>query len=472
MRRSVIATAVVSALGAIPSSPTFADTTLVFYGHADLSIDSADNGLKMADPATHGFPGGTNASSTIDPTSTGRVGWQSQISSNLSRLGVRGSSDLGGGLKTVFQIETSVDISAEPGGKDGLAGRNSFIGLASSSWGAVKIGKTDLPYKLSTGRMDPFSATIGDYNSIMGNTGGDNRAEFDTRQPHVVWYESPNWGGMRVNVAFSPGQNRNPGNVGAPQGEANCPGGHLAPPATSNPGGGVPGVNPNLTGSADTPLCVDGAFHNVFSAAFLYSGGPLYAIAAYELHTQVNRIGDEASSGPVSYAAANPSAAPGSIVGIGDERAWKVGVQYKIASSTINAIYENMHRDAPVSAFNERQRSGTWLALTQKISATDDVNVGWAHAGKTPGDPLIVNGAGIDNTSNMYALGYKHHFSDKHTTWYAVAATQRNHKDAHFDLGASGHGATIDCHDNTLPSQTCYPGNIIKAISVGFTYDF
>lgn len=448
------------------------DTNVVFYGHIDLSIDTADNGLKMSDPATHGFPGGTNASSTIDPHTTGRVGWQSQISSNLSRLGMRGSHNLGGGLSAVFQLETSVDVSSEPSGKDGLAGRNSFLGLASPSWGAIKVGKTDLPYKLSTGRMDPFSATIGDYNSIIGNTGGDNRAEFDTRQPHVIWYESPDWSGFHLNAAFSPGQNRTPESVGAAQGEANCPGGHLAPPATSNPGGGVPGLNPNLAGSADTPLCVDGSYNNVFSAAALYSAGPLYLVAAYELHTAVNRIGDEAASGPVSYMAANPTAAPGSIVGLADERAWKAGIQYKLGSTTIDALYENMHRNAPLSQFNERQRYGTWLALTQKVTPADDINVGWAHAGKTPGDPLIVNGASFDNASNMYALGYKHHFADKQTTFYIVAATQRNHTDAHFDLGASGHGAVIDCHDNTLPSQTCYPGNTINAFSVGMTYDF
>jgi len=38
---------------------------------------------------------------------------------------------------------------------------------------------------------------------------------------------------------------------------------------------------------------------------------------------------------------------------------------------------------------HERQRSGFWLAATQKVSANDDVNIGWAHAGKTPGDPGV-----------------------------------------------------------------------------------
>ena len=468
MRQTVIAISVACALGASPFA--LADTNLVFYGHGDLSLDYADNGLgAMANPVTHCYPGGTCASSSQDPHTTGKVGGLFVISSNLSRLGVRGSHDLGGGLSTVFQIETSVDVTSEPSGKDGLAGRNSFFGFADKSWGAIKIGKTDLPYKLSTGRMDPFSATIGDYNAIMGNTGGDNRAEFDTRQPHVIWWESPNMNGAHLNLALSPGQNRNPDSVGAAQGEANCPGGHLAPPATSNPDPAATGA---LAGSADTPLCEDGSYNNVFSGAFTYQAEGLYLVAAYELHTSVNRNGDETASGPVSYMAAVPSAQLGQIVGIGDEKAAKFGAQYKWHETTLNFIYENMHRNAPVSAFNERQRNGTWLAVTQKMTVQDDLNFGWAHAGKSPGDPLIVYGQPIDNSSNMFAVGYKHHFADKKTTVYAVAATQRNHIDAHYDLGASGHGATIDCHDNTLPSQVCYPGNKISAFSVGMTYDF
>src|SRR5260370_36231105 len=55
--------------------------------------------------------------------------------------------------------------------------------------------------------MDPFTRTLGDYNSIMGNTGGDNRAEFDWRMNHAVWYESPGFNGFQFTALISPGQN-------------------------------------------------------------------------------------------------------------------------------------------------------------------------------------------------------------------------------------------------------------------------
>ena len=166
-------------------TPVSAETSVQIYGHLDLSYDVLNKGID----------GKTNAGGA---TATGKLGWQDDISSNLSYFGVRGSRSLGDtGLTVLFQFETQIDVAATPGGsqssssqdnqvKGALGSRNSYLGLG-GSWGAFKLGKTDAPYKLSTARMDPFSASIGDYNSIMGNTGGDNRAEFDTRLSHAMW---------------------------------------------------------------------------------------------------------------------------------------------------------------------------------------------------------------------------------------------------------------------------------------------
>jgi len=169
------------ALAQQAAAPVTAETSIQIYGHLDLSIDDI----------TKGIAGKTSGAGPA----TGKLGYQSDISSNLSYLGVRGSQTLGSsGLRGVFQVETQLDVASTPGTgipdgsvKGAWASRNSFVGLA-GSWGAFKIGKTDAPYKLSTARMDPFASTIGDYNSIMGNTGGDNRAEFDTRLSHAAWY--------------------------------------------------------------------------------------------------------------------------------------------------------------------------------------------------------------------------------------------------------------------------------------------
>ena len=407
-------------------SPAKSNGYVELYGHLDVSLDDADKGIS-------GKVQGGN-------TAVGKLGWQPDLSSNLSRIGVRGARNLGdSGVRAIFQIETQVDVSATPGEstvpdntiKGAFASRNSYLGFA-GGFGAVKAGKTDAPYKLSTGRMDPFSATVGDYNSIIGNTGGDNRAEFDTRLSHAIWYESPKLGAFRVNALFAPAQNRSSDNSNPPSGEPDCAGGNQPP-------------------------CTDGSFGNVYSIAGIFDAGPLYAIAAYEIHKDVNRQGDDADGG---------GPAPAGAVGIKDEKAWKIGVQYRFPTrTTVNAIYERITRDAPLSAANERQHNAYWLALTQKFTAQDDFNLGWAHAGRTPGDPAF---GPVDNESNLYSIGYKHHF-DPQTTWYVVYAVQKNHDFAHYDLGASGHGITTDCHD---ANGNCFFGGKVQAISVGATYDF
>ena len=453
-RRKILAataTALVAAAFGGTSPVIAADTSVQFYGHLDLSADSATKGIEQ---------GGAGQ----NPAPVGKVGWQADVSSNLSYFGFRGDHDLGGGYKMVFQAETQIDVAATPGPSPvnqasqgnvdnkvlgALGSRNSFLGIA-GNFGAFKLGKTDAPYKLSTARMDPFSASVGDYNSIMGNTGGDNRAEFDTRLSHAMWYESPKMGAFSFSALFAPGQNRASDNSNNASGEPDCTGGGVGRQIATGGAGSNVNIGP----------CNDGSFGDAYSAAGVYEAGPVYAIAAYELHRQANRSSDDAVN-----------------VAVADEAAMKVGVQYVVTPNTIlNVIVERMTRKNPNPNFNERQRNGSWLAVTQKITGQDDINVGWAHAAKTPGQPgggdsgVTTNPGPVDNASNMYTVGYKHHF-DKQSNWYAVYARQANKAGGHFDLGASGHGITTDCKDGGAPG-TCFTGTTLQAVSVGWMYSF
>lgn len=411
------------------------------YGHADVSLDYVDNGLANRIGAV------------------GNNGWLTQISSNLSNFGVRGSRKLVRNLTGVFQVETEVAFSSTPGPtsdaqvKQGLGSRDTFVGLQ-GDWGAAKFGKEDAPYKRTVSKMDPFLNSIGDNRSIMGNSGGDNRAEFKTRIPHALWYESPTHKGFWASILFSPGQNRASDNIILARAEPNCSGGNDEP-------------------------CNDGSWGNVLSAAVTYTHGPLYVITGYEHHSKVNRTGDEGGS------AVDGIPPPGS-VGIADESAFEAGAQYAIKPSrtTFNFLYEKLKRYAPaVPAFNERSRpNATWLAVTQGITPNDDLSFGWAHAGRTAGDPggqfnqpgppppSFAGIAGpIDNEANLFDAGLKHRFPDKRTTVYFVFAQQKNHQGAHYDLGAAGHGAVVDRQDAAGHSFT---GLTHKGVSVGATYDF
>jgi predicted porin len=436
------------------------------YGNLNVSFDYATKGIShMTGP---GGPGDTPA---------GNGGWMPDISSNLSYLGVRGFQTVESmPFNVVYQLETQIDLSVTPGTPQsnsnsgqrigsGLVARNSFLGLA-GGWGAFKVGKTDAPYKTSTARMNPFLAMPGDYAVVMGNTGGDNRVEFGTRLSHAMWYESPNWNGVRLAALYSPGQNRATDSSNIPAGEPECTGG-------------------NSPGSGGTPAaCNDGSYSNAYSTSLSFTQGPLYVTGAYEMHRKVNRTSDLTVFDPNDVA---------------DERAWKVGAQYRLPTrTTLMAIWEDMRRNVPgyLKVQDERSRTGFWLALSQDITAADSFHVGWAHANKTPGDPgqhnpaagattASVDGStvfpGADNSANMFTTAWKHK-ADRNTTFYANYATTRNHRFAHYDLGAGGRSVTTDCHDGSNPDASgfdphggapkCWTGGRLQAFSIGMQYTF
>ena len=428
------------------------------YGHVDVSLDYQTSGLS-------GF---INNGQPV----TGKNGWVADVSSNLSYFGVRGQRPISNDLKAVFQLEGEVAYAATPGASDqatdttaqkyALGSRNSFVGLQSATYGAIKLGKEDTPYKQSTARLDPFASTPGDYNAIMGNSGGDNRTEFDLRLPHSVWYESPKFNDFSFSALVSPGQNRSTNTGLYAQGEPDCTGGNSTA---------------GLNGNAGQPTsCLDGSFGTAYDVALVYEAGPLYATVAFARHNNVNRIGDET--------------VPGTI-GIRPESGYKLGVQYVFPThTTVNVIVEYLKRNAITPALDERTHTATWLALTQNLTPFDDLNLGWAHVGRTPGQPDqgVQDKNGIaavpgpsDNSANLYAVGYKHRFLDKRTTAYLMYAALVNGHWAHYSLGAGGHGLTTrnyvgdkfigGCQDG----GNCGPpfsGNTAQGVSLGLTYDF
>ena len=447
---------------------SYSGTKVQIYGHSDVSYDYVDNGISAAMEATNPL--------LTTPALVARAnnGWLGQVSSNLSYFGVRGSHKINDYLTGVFQFETEVMMSDTPGPtsdlqcKYCLGSRDTYVGI-SGPWGAVKLGKEDAPYKkTTTGAFDPFINTIGDQRSIFGNSGGDNRAEFMGRISHAIWYETPTHKGLYASILFAPGQNRSSDNGAYPRGEPNCAGGNGAFTLSfANKGNVTEGADLyGLVGPNINP-CNDGAFGNVVSLAGTYRGYGLYAFAGYEHHGNVNRDGD--------------------LIGVDNESAFKVGAEYTIKASgtTPSFVYEHLKRSNSQTdeRLNERTRPlATWLAIRQKLTKQDTLNFSWIHAGKSPGDPgfctaVSADGATctdalplntVNNSANMYAAGVKHRWS-RNMTSYFVYARQANHPDAHYDLGAVGHGLIVDKKDFT---GTGFPGTTLQGISGGLTFDF
>src|SRR5215471_12057405 len=488
------------------------------YGNMDVSFDVAAKTVTgwTTSPANQAgscpgeclnFPNGV-------ATPTGNFGWMPDISTNLSYLGVRGFQRLpGSDWRFVYQLEAGYEISATPANRQSnsnlsnnvngaLFSRNTYIGLANPVIGAVKIGKSDAPYKISTAAFNPFSGMWGDYQVVMGNTGGDNRVEFGTRVNHAIWYESPALGAWQFNVMYAPGQNRSWISDNIASGEADCTAG-----------------NDPTSGAAVPPKCVDGSFSDLVSANVSYTSGGFYATAAGEWHHAVNRQGDITTI--FGIPALDGGAPPGGCLfspncfgaddlfqatvcaqDVADEWAAKIGALYKFDSTgtTVGAIVEYMKREVPgdLAFQNERTRWGTWAFLSQQLTPVDSVHFGWAHAFRTPGDPCQANnctvpidsgapmGGGFvaqnNNQADMVTAAYKHQFS-KNLTWYTDVAATFNGPSAHYDLGAGGRGVTTDCHDandlangsasgGIFASPNCFTGTTLVGVSTGLQWRF
>jgi len=442
-----------------PLGPLIDNTTVTLYGSIDVSGD-------VFNPSV--FDQGTKFG----------------VASNISSFGIRVRHNLApygwDGMAVLAQLESQVDIASAPTERAAFGTRDSFLGLE-GPWGAIKAGKSDTPYKKSTAAMDPFTRTLGDYNSIMGNTGGDNRAEFDWRMSHAVWYESPLFNGFQFSALISPGQNYAKDNSDYSYGDAfQCNGA-----SSRGSGSNFPGTGGAVSGNIGGNGCTDGSFGNAYSAALTYKNGPFTALAAYELHEGVNRRGDDGSE-PGQIAPIFLADGSQVFTGVHNEWAAKVGGGYRfndgLGDVQLNAFYEWIRREvtAAEQPFNERSRDAVFASATQFIGKWA-LSGSYAHAFKSPGNPamLSVNDPVLapmatlqanlfSNDASQYAIGARYYFNDW-ASWYIVGSQINQGPGAHYCLGASGHGYQVCSRD---AANDTIGGATIRAATTGMTFNF
>lgn len=121
---------------------------------------------------------------------------------SASRVGIKGSTDVGSGLKANFKLETggiTSDGEVNPGGA--FFNRQAWLGL-SGAFGEVRLGRQD---------SVPFQTMIGyDFNGASNGVsalGYANVAPWGatlSRQSRSLQYISPNFGGVTVQAGFVP----------------------------------------------------------------------------------------------------------------------------------------------------------------------------------------------------------------------------------------------------------------------------
>ncbi len=169
MQKKLLALAIAGAMSA-PLAAQAQSSNVQIYGLLQPSIDFVDNG---------------------DESGT-------SMQNNNSRLGFKGSEDLGNGLKAIFQLESAVDFDDRSG--SGWTRRDSWVGLA-GSFGQLVAGTKFSAYKSSTDFVDPFGDTIGDYNNVFGVSVADGPG-FNDRFRNGLHYASPNFGGLVITASY------------------------------------------------------------------------------------------------------------------------------------------------------------------------------------------------------------------------------------------------------------------------------
>jgi predicted porin len=190
MQKKVMALAVAGALSA-PAAAFAQASNVQIYGRVNVGVDNYE-------------AKGAAAGSGSD--FKGRI----RVFDQGSRLGVRGTEDLGGGLKAIFQIESGVNVDSgnsltQSGSANASAGtfatRDSFAGLE-GGFGRITLGRQNAWY--SNGVIEQTNANYVNAGLpfFSGNLGVINGAT--ARTSNLVLYTTPTFGGFNASVYYAP----------------------------------------------------------------------------------------------------------------------------------------------------------------------------------------------------------------------------------------------------------------------------
>lgn len=117
-----------------------------------------------------------------------------------NRWGLKGSEDLGDGLRAVFQLESGFDLADGRSAQGGrLFGRQATLGLAGDSWGQLDFGRqTNIASKYLPGVADPFGGGFG-----QANIGTSFTSANTVRYDNLITYQTPNFSGFQFGVGYS-----------------------------------------------------------------------------------------------------------------------------------------------------------------------------------------------------------------------------------------------------------------------------
>jgi predicted porin len=303
------------------------------------------------------------------------------LNSNTSAIGVKGSEDLGNGMEAFFKVEYQTDVTNDSGG-DGWNGRDQYIGLGHEAAGKLAFGTMSTAYKAQAAKIDPFYRT-----SIQARTSGlwlqsalhsGKGEEGQGRATNTIGYSSPNWGGLGLLATYTLDSDENDFGPGDPRNDDDDP---WSVGASFSGFGGlyafVSYVTTNSSGDDDATQI-----------------GAQYAFGDFEVHGIY-----EIDGGLITLRQYGSADGTNVTAGSGDGAdVWSVGGSFTIGNNVIGADYgQGDEADDPL-VLNDDYKSFR-IGAYHKFSDRTRVYVGYAGADRSD----------LDDVS-LWTVGARHNF--------------------------------------------------------------
>ena len=416
MKKSLFALA---ALGAFAGAAQ-AQSSVTLFGTLDASVQYISNGGVAGSTSTYGgdATAKTAAASATGTPATGSnfAYYDSAIAS--SQWGIKGTEDLGGGMKAKFELIGDANTNNGGTHNEGLFRRAAWLGL-SGGFGEVRLGTQTNPIVASSAALLP----------VMGNTVHSYRGIYTRGKDYnrnAIGYFTPTFGGFGAELQYA--------------------------------------ANNTIDGGLS-----DGT---VASLRAFYSAGPLDINAAYMKATSMAATGNAAAGtcqalvdNAVNCAAANYT---------GDVTGYVAGAKYKVTPAVqVGLGFAHGENDTT----NMLKGSNPTSAAAVKSNA----NVLMAGVGYqvTPAVLLGLSYLVTTADSSMYNFQTRYALS-KRTTAYFQANMVKNGSGAN-NLGAPFGGAIpLGGQTNTSPSVQVQgmastgqlPNTTMSAYGVGIIHNF
>ncbi|APR38649.1 porin [Paraburkholderia sp. SOS3] len=342
-----------------------------------------------------------------------------------NRWGLKGTEDLGGGLKAIFQLESGFDPNNGKAGQGGrLFGRQAYVGLTQDQYGTLTVGRQ---YDPLVDMIQPITAD-NFWGSMFATPGDVDNNDNSSRTNNSFKYVSPVWGGFQFEgmyafggVAGTTGSGQSWGGAATyGMGPLNVAAGYFrmdnangfaarggALPTAANPLGTAPGWSTGATsdatfdGSTINSAYASAKSISITSAAAQYVVGPFTFNARYSF-AQYKPDAFSAFSNQEKYHVAGAYAgyqlSPALLLGLG--YTWTHG-----AGDTSS----NYHQVSAGADYSLSKRTDVYLmGAYQHASGTQRVD-----AATTTDAKASIGSYGFQagsNTQEMVSIGIRHKF--------------------------------------------------------------